>query len=118
MSLLVIHLALITLGFYLLLLLFFLFVYLFVLLFVFLSYFFFVCFFFLAKQKKLPVLDITAFFFCIPTHAKKETRYIFFFNSTVSLTYFHTFIKKKSTNIHIVYPSFRYLVFDLTICGI
>ena len=107
MSLLVIHLALITLGFYLLLLLFFLFVYLFV--------FFIVCFlyclsfclifslflfcfvfcFFWAKQKKLPVLDITAFFFCIPTHAKKETRYIFFFNSTVSLTYFHTFIKKN-----------------------
>ena len=55
----------------------------------------FVFLFFWAKQKKLPVLDITAFFFCIPTHAKKETRYIFFFNSTVSLTYFHTFIKKS-----------------------
>jgi hypothetical protein len=118
MSLLVIHLALITLGFYLLLLLFFLFVYLFVCFIVCLFVLFFLClFFFLAKQKKLPVLDITAFFFCIPTHAKKETRYIYFFNSTVS-DIFPYIYKKKSTNIHIVYPSFRYLVFDLTICGI
>jgi hypothetical protein len=32
----------------------------------------------LLKQKNLPVLDITASFFPIRTHAEKETRYIQF----------------------------------------
>ena len=30
----------------------------------------------LLKQKNLPVLDITGFFFRIRTHAEKETSYI------------------------------------------
>jgi hypothetical protein len=61
------------------------------------------------ETKKLPVSDITGFFFRIYTQAEKETRYIqygrfFWFNSTVSYTcsipYITTHIPKVSLNNH------------------